>query len=207
MGKEAGVDSQRPAEMIKRVYLFDIDGTLVNAGGVGSQAFRDTVRNLLGHDLAWQGRDFAGQTDAGLFRRALSEANRGDELLLPLFEDYHQRLELNLRARPPELLPGVEPLMKAAGIAKVPKARRAVLVGTALSPGQAETKKDGTVIRTLWGHMAWQLGGAPAYQLIAEADAIKVSERDFDRILELLDNPPKPNAKLRAAAAALPKAL
>ncbi|CAM5316707.1 MAG: DUF1778 domain-containing protein [Rhizobiales bacterium] len=46
-----------------------------------------------------------------------------------------------------------------------------------------------------------------AESVIAEADAIKVSERDFDRILELLDNPPKPNAKLRAAAAALPKAL
>ena len=46
-----------------------------------------------------------------------------------------------------------------------------------------------------------------AESVIAEADAIKASERDFDRILELLDNPPKPNAKLRAAAAALPKAL
>ncbi len=46
-----------------------------------------------------------------------------------------------------------------------------------------------------------------AESVIAEADAIKVSERDFDRILELLDNPPKPNAKLRVAAAALPKAL
>ncbi len=46
-----------------------------------------------------------------------------------------------------------------------------------------------------------------AESVIAEADAIKVSERDFDRILELLDNPPKPNAKLCAAAAALPKAL
>ncbi len=46
-----------------------------------------------------------------------------------------------------------------------------------------------------------------AESVIAEADAIKVSERDFDRILELLDNPPKPNAKLRAVAAALPKAL
>lgn len=46
-----------------------------------------------------------------------------------------------------------------------------------------------------------------AESVIAESDAIKVSERDFDRILELLDNPPKPNAKLRAAAAALPKAL
>jgi uncharacterized protein (DUF1778 family) len=46
-----------------------------------------------------------------------------------------------------------------------------------------------------------------AETVIAEADAIKVSERDFGRILELLDNPPKPNAKLRAAAAALPKTL
>ncbi|RWA75352.1 MAG: DUF1778 domain-containing protein [Mesorhizobium sp.] len=43
--------------------------------------------------------------------------------------------------------------------------------------------------------------------VIAEADAIKVPERDFGRILELLDNPPKPNARLRAAAAALPKTL
>ena len=46
-----------------------------------------------------------------------------------------------------------------------------------------------------------------AETVIAEADTIKVSERDFGRILELLDNPPKPNAKLRAAAAALPKTL
>jgi uncharacterized protein (DUF1778 family) len=46
-----------------------------------------------------------------------------------------------------------------------------------------------------------------AETVIAEADTIKVSERDFGRILELLDHPPKPNAKLRAAAAALPKTL
>lgn len=46
-----------------------------------------------------------------------------------------------------------------------------------------------------------------ANAIIAEADVMKVSERDFARIVELLDNPPKPNAKLRAAAAALPKNL
>ena len=46
-----------------------------------------------------------------------------------------------------------------------------------------------------------------AESVIAESDVIKVSERDFNRILTLLDNPPKPNAKLRAAAAALPKTL
>lgn len=46
-----------------------------------------------------------------------------------------------------------------------------------------------------------------AESVIAHADAIKASTRDFTRILELLDNPPKPNAKLRAAAEALPKTL
>ncbi|CAH1658728.1 type II toxin-antitoxin system TacA family antitoxin [Chelatococcus asaccharovorans] len=43
--------------------------------------------------------------------------------------------------------------------------------------------------------------------VIAEADAIGTSERDFTRILALLDNPPKPNKRLRAAADALPKTL
>lgn len=46
-----------------------------------------------------------------------------------------------------------------------------------------------------------------AETVIAEADVLKVSERDFGRILKLLDNPPKPNAKLRAAVEALPKTL
>ena len=50
------------------------------------------------------------------------------------------------------------------------KANRAVLVGTALSPGQIDTKPDGTAVRTLWGEMAWQLGGADGYAMVEEAD-------------------------------------
>ncbi|MGN6769106.1 MAG: DUF1778 domain-containing protein [Rhizobiaceae bacterium] len=46
-----------------------------------------------------------------------------------------------------------------------------------------------------------------AETVIAEAETIKLSERDFTHVLELLDNPPKPNARLRKAAEALPKAL
>ncbi|WP_245441318.1 DUF1778 domain-containing protein [Neorhizobium sp. T7_12] len=41
--------------------------------------------------------------------------------------------------------------------------------------------------------------------VIEQAESIKVSERDFLRILELLENPPAPNEKLRAAARSLPK--
>lgn len=36
------------------------------------------------------------------------------------------------------------------------------------------------------------------------AETIRVSGRDFERILELLKNNPRPNAKLQAAIASLP---
>ncbi len=44
-----------------------------------------------------------------------------------------------------------------------------------------------------------------AEAVIKRAETIEVSERDFLRLLELLDNPPPPNEKLRAAIAALPR--
>lgn len=48
----------------------------------------------------------------------------------------------------------------------------------------------------------------PEAQAVIEAsEAINVSGRDFERILNLLDKPPKPNARLRAAIAALPDTL
>ena len=67
-------------------------------------------------------------------------------------------------------LAGIETILKNAGISKVPIVKRAVLVGTALSPGQTNTKDDGTEIHTLWGEMAWQLGGKDGYSLIADSD-------------------------------------
>jgi uncharacterized protein (DUF1778 family) len=44
-----------------------------------------------------------------------------------------------------------------------------------------------------------------AKAVIEEADRVKLSERDSFRVLDLLENPPAPNAKLLAAARALPK--
>jgi len=44
-----------------------------------------------------------------------------------------------------------------------------------------------------------------AKAVIEEAERIRLSERDSLRVLALLENPPKPNAKLRAAARALAK--
>jgi uncharacterized protein (DUF1778 family) len=44
-----------------------------------------------------------------------------------------------------------------------------------------------------------------AKAVIEEADHLQLSERDSLRVLDLLENPPAPNAKLLAAARALPK--
>jgi uncharacterized protein (DUF1778 family) len=43
-----------------------------------------------------------------------------------------------------------------------------------------------------------------AAAIIEAADHVKLSERDSLRVLELLENPPVANAKLRAVAVALP---
>ncbi|MDO5699262.1 MAG: DUF499 domain-containing protein [Dermatophilus congolensis] len=48
--------------------------------------------------------------------------------------------------------------------------RRVALVGTYLKAGSPIIKDDGTEVRTLWGELAWQLGGREAYDLIAEDD-------------------------------------
>ena len=44
-----------------------------------------------------------------------------------------------------------------------------------------------------------------AESVIAEAESVKLTPRDSRRVLDLLENPPAPNARLRKAARALPE--
>jgi len=76
------------------------------------------------------------------------------------------------------LLGGVDPdslpdevgdIIRDSGIANVPVARAAI-VGNEIPPGQARSMDDGTVIRTLWGEIAWQLGGREGYAMVQDAD-------------------------------------
>ncbi len=71
-------------------------------------------------------------------------------------------------------LAGVPSLMDAAGILDVPRAKVAVLDGTAHAPGQPWKHGDVT-IRTLWGELAWQLGGEAALAKLEQADATGTS--------------------------------
>jgi predicted AAA+ superfamily ATPase len=86
-------------------------------------------------------------------------------------------------------LPGIEPVMKAAGSANLPRVRRVVLVGNRLSPGNPVTKPDGTVVRTLWGELAWQLGHA--------AGGVKEAKKAYARIAADDERATSPGDRLR----------
>jgi predicted AAA+ superfamily ATPase len=67
-------------------------------------------------------------------------------------------------------LQGLGDILNAAQITELPRARIAVLDGIKSSPNQP-VKRNGQAVRTLWGDLAWQLGGAEGYALVADADA------------------------------------
>ncbi len=86
-------------------------------------------------------------------------------------------------------LAGMEPVLEAADIDAMPRVARAVLVGTAISPGEKRRKPDGTTVQTLWGELAWQLGdsvgrAAEAMAVVAENDANRTPPGS-DRLVEL----------------------
>jgi len=71
-------------------------------------------------------------------------------------------------------LPGISALVDKAGLRDVPKTRVAVIDGTAHAPGQP-WKEGRTAIKTLWGELAWQLGGPDGFAMVREADATGTS--------------------------------
>lgn len=83
----------------------------------------------------------------------------------------------------PSDLAGVDAVLAEAGVKTLPNARRVVLVGNKISPGNPATKADGTVVRTLWGELAYQLGGKKAFARIAKDDEKATSPGDLLREL------------------------
>ncbi len=71
-------------------------------------------------------------------------------------------------------LAGVAALIDRAGLMDVPSARVVVLDGTAHGPNEP-WKRGRQIIRTLWGELAWQLGGSEAFAFVKESDAAGTS--------------------------------
>jgi len=83
----------------------------------------------------------------------------------------------------PNELVGIHDIMQESGVKNLTTAKCVVLVGNKISPGNPTTKPNGTVVRTLWGELAWQLGGKNAYARIAADDEKATSPGDVLREL------------------------
>lgn len=88
---------------------------------------------------------------------------------------YHLFSGVDLAELPDEL----RSVLADVGVGEVPQVPRAVLVGTSnMRPGQPQVKDDGTEVRTMWGELAWQLGGRAAFDLVAQSDATGTAPGD-----------------------------
>ena len=64
----------------------------------------------------------------------------------------------------------MDEVLAGAPVEAPPAVRRVVLVGNRISPGNPVEKPDGTVVRTLWGELAYQLGGRDAFERVRADD-------------------------------------
>ncbi len=87
--------------------------------------------------------------------------------------------------KPANQLPGIDELLANISINLPPQVHRAVFVGTQVSPGNTYEKPDGTIVKTLWGEIAWQLGGKDGYQLVEKAD--QTATNPGDQLQELFN--------------------
>jgi len=101
---------------MKRLLLFDIDGTLVE-GGPAKDAFRVAMVETFGTAGDIAVHDFAGKTDPQIARELLHDAGLADEAIGRGFPELWRRyvgyLRERLAVRPMRLLPGVRPLLEA----------------------------------------------------------------------------------------------
>lgn len=101
---------------IRRLILFDVDGTLVS-GGPAKDAFELAMVETYGTSGNAAGVSFAGKTDPQIARELLSGAGFArDEIdrgLEALWTRYLGHLEERLADRPMDVLPGVADLLDA----------------------------------------------------------------------------------------------
>jgi phosphoglycolate phosphatase len=97
--------------------LFDIDGTLLSAGGVSSRALEDALQETFGAVGPVAGYDYSGKTDPQIVRELMRGAGFLDEEIVALrstaLERYRSRLLELLRPEDVVAKPGVGPLLEA----------------------------------------------------------------------------------------------
>jgi phosphoglycolate phosphatase len=105
---------QPGSAMVKRLLLFDIDGTLIHSAGAGVQALKNTLAERFGLQDDFHDIEIAGMTDSGIVMSILNKHNipTSNENIAAFLDSYVHFLSLELPRRAGRLLPGVLELLQ-----------------------------------------------------------------------------------------------
>lgn len=99
-----------------RLILYDVDGTLVDAGGAGSRALLATLAEIHRRPFNRKGVQYAGRTDraiiADLMRANGVPAWQREESIGLVFEELPRLMKAELEMTPSVAYPGVRSLLK-----------------------------------------------------------------------------------------------
>ncbi len=122
------------------LYLFDIDGTLIDTGGAGMRAMHEATLEIFG--ASGPVLDFAGSTDLGIVAHIHAhwgiEPDRGQ--VAGFLEIYHERLAWNLAHGnfPGRIIAGVPEVL--AALAERPHATLGLLTGNTAAGAAAKLR-------------------------------------------------------------------
>ncbi len=143
LGRDAGKDYADPVEFFARTYL---------TSGL-QDLIREALRRLSGDDNA-----------SPVFNL---QTNFGGGKTHSMLSLWHLAGGVPRGKFPQE----TQDLLATSGYDTLPDTvSRVAIVGNHTSPS-GSTKPDGTRVNTIWGELAWQLGGAEGYANVANADA------------------------------------
>jgi phosphoglycolate phosphatase len=116
---------------VRRLVLFDIDGTLLSAGGISARCLSAALLEVFGSTGPIDGYDYSGKTDPQIVRELMRGAGRSDaeiERARPLaLARYSDRLRATLRVEHVRAKPGVAELLTA--LEADPRVRLGLLTG------------------------------------------------------------------------------
>jgi phosphoglycolate phosphatase-like HAD superfamily hydrolase len=102
---------------VKRLVLFDIDGTLLSASGISARCLGEALLEVVGQTGPMHGYDYSGKTDPQIVRELMRGVGRGEEEIErrrpEVLERYARRLEASLRPEHVRAKPGVPVLLGA----------------------------------------------------------------------------------------------
>lgn len=103
--------------MSRRLVLFDIDGTLLSAGGADTRILGGALREAYGSVGDIVGFEYSGKTDPQIARELMEEVGLSREEILECrphaLEQYTERLAARLKGEDVQAKPGVTPLLEA----------------------------------------------------------------------------------------------